>query len=74
MLYTKHNYNTNRIWNSDGIQTRRQNGAKVLAKQGSQQVYNTIPKSKEWLIINYVVKASGGVNTNILHIQGGKIA
>jgi hypothetical protein len=29
-----------------------------LAKQGSQQVYIIIPKSKKWLIINYVVNAT----------------
>jgi hypothetical protein len=33
----------------------------VLAKRGSQQVYNTIPKSREWMIINYIVNAVGGV-------------
>jgi hypothetical protein len=31
-----------------------------LARRGSHHVYNTIPKSKEWLIINYVVNAIRG--------------
>jgi hypothetical protein len=73
MLYTKHNYNTNYIWNFNGIQARRQNGAKVLAKQRSQQVYNTIPKSKEWLIINDVVKASGGFIPTFYIFKGEKL-
>jgi hypothetical protein len=30
-------------------------GARVLAKKGSQHVYNTTLRSKEWLIINCVV-------------------
>jgi hypothetical protein len=29
--------------------------AHVLIKQGSQEVYNMIPKSKEQLIMNYVI-------------------
>jgi hypothetical protein len=37
------------------------NQAKVLAKRGFYQVYNTIPKFKEWLTINYVVNVEGGL-------------
>jgi hypothetical protein len=40
------------------IQVRRQLKARVLAKQGSQHMHNTIPKSKEWLIVNCVVNAT----------------
>jgi hypothetical protein len=49
LLYNKHNYDVNHIWNSDeiGIQAGKQARAKILAKHGSQQVYITIPKSKE---------------------------
>jgi hypothetical protein len=48
------------IWNFNeiGMQARRQLGARVLAKRGSHQVYNTIPKSKEWLTIDCVVNAT----------------
>jgi hypothetical protein len=38
---------------------RRQSKARVLAKQGSHQMYNTIHKSKEWLIINCVINVFG---------------
>jgi hypothetical protein len=33
----------------------------MLAKRGSQQVYNTIPKSREWMIINNVINVVGGI-------------
>jgi hypothetical protein len=33
----------------------------VLTKRGSQQVYSTILKSKEWMIINCVINVVGGV-------------
>jgi len=32
----------------------------MLVKIGSQQVYNTIPKSKEWLIFNYAINDAWG--------------
>jgi hypothetical protein len=48
------------MWNSNEtcIQINEQLGAKVLTKQRSHQIYNTIPKSKEWLTINYVVNVT----------------
>ncbi len=60
-FYNKHNYVVDYIWNFDEtcIQIRRQSKARVPAKRGSHQVYNTIPKSKEWLIVNYVVNVVG---------------
>ncbi len=33
--------------------------AKVLAKQNSQQVYNIIPKFREWSIVNCIVNIVG---------------
>jgi len=45
----------------------------MLTKQGSQQVYNTIPKSKEWLIVNYVMKASGGFIPTFYIFGGEKL-
>jgi heme/copper-type cytochrome/quinol oxidase subunit 2 len=49
------------IWNLNeiGLQTGRQVRIKVLAKRGAQIVYNTIPKSQEWLMVNYVVNVIG---------------
>lgn len=32
----------------------------MLAKKGSQQVYNTIPNFKEWLITDYPINVMGG--------------
>jgi hypothetical protein len=45
-------------FNEIGIQANKQ-GARVLIKHGSLQVYNTIPKFREWLIVNCIVNASG---------------
>jgi hypothetical protein len=42
------------------IQAWHQSRAKVLTRRGSHYVYNIIPKSKEWLTINYVENAIGG--------------
>ncbi len=59
-LYRQHKYPPNHIWNSNeiSIQARWQFGAQVLAKQGSWEVYNTIPMSWKWLTINYVVNVA----------------
>ncbi len=53
LLYNKHNYHVDHIWNNDEtrIQVGKQAKAKVLTKHGSQQVYKTIPKSRElWIV------------------------
>ncbi len=39
----------------------RQKGAGVLAKRGSRIVYNTIPKSQKWLMINCAINVDGSV-------------
>jgi hypothetical protein len=44
-----------------------------LARRGSHKVYNTIPKSKEWLIINYVVNAIGGSLPRFYIFRGYRI-
>jgi hypothetical protein len=36
----------------------QQSSARVLARRGSRNVYNTIPKSQKWLTINCVVNAT----------------
>ncbi len=48
------------LWWDSKIQAGRQSRAKVIAKKGSHQVYNTIPKFKEWLTINCEVNVVGG--------------
>jgi hypothetical protein len=45
----------------------------MLAKRESQQVYNTIPKSREWMTIIYVVNATGGILLNFCIFKGEKI-
>jgi hypothetical protein len=40
------------------VQIGQQFGVRVLATQGSRDVYNTILNSKEWLIVNCVVNAT----------------
>ncbi len=53
-------YQLNHIWNLDEtcVQVGQQFGARVLANQASQDVYSTIPKSQEWLVVNCVVNAT----------------
>lgn len=45
------------MWNLNeiDIQFGKQSNAKVLVKKGSNAIYNTIPKSREWLTINYAI-------------------
>jgi hypothetical protein len=45
----------------------------MLAKRGSQQVYNTIPKSKEWMIINCVVNATRNILLSFYIFKGERI-
>jgi hypothetical protein len=59
-LYKGNNYLINHIWNSDEtrIQGGEKIGASMLTKCGSQQVYITIPISKEWFTMNYAINAA----------------
>jgi len=43
-----------------------------LAKRNSQQVYNTIPKSREWLIINCVINAIRSILLGFYIFKGKK--
>jgi hypothetical protein len=74
-LYSKHNYLPDHIWNCDetSIQLGRQSSAQVLAKRRSQQVYSTISKSREWMIINYAINAVGGILLGFYIFQGERI-
>ncbi len=44
-----------------------------FGKCGSQHVYNTIPKSREWLTINYVVNVVGTTLPRFYIFRGEKI-
>jgi hypothetical protein len=61
-LYNQHQYPFDHIWNNDeiGVHESKQVGAWVLSKRGSNEVYNTIPKSQEWLIINCIINVAHG--------------
>jgi len=74
-LYIQHYYSPNHIWNFDEIeiQVGRQSRARVLTKKGSHQVYNTIPKSKEWLTINCAMNAIEGLILRFYIFQGERI-
>ncbi len=74
-LYNKHNYFPNHIWNCDEtrIQASRQSNIGVLAKKGSQQVYNIIPKSKEWMIVNCAVNTTRSVFPSFYIFKGERI-
>ncbi len=63
------------IWNCDEtrIQAGRQSGVKIIAKKKSHQVYNTIPKSKEWLTIKCVVNVIRGSIPWFYIFQGERI-
>jgi hypothetical protein len=74
-LYIQHKYSENHIWNSNEtrIHIRHQSKARVLAKKGSHQGYNTIPKSKEWIIINYAVNVTKGSLLRFYIFKGERI-
>jgi hypothetical protein len=59
-MYTHHKYALDHIWNSNEtiIQVGCQSSARVLARRGSWNVYNTILKSWEWLIVNCVINVA----------------
>jgi len=46
---------------------------KGFGKCGSQHVYNTTPKSKKWLTINYVVNVVGTTLPRFYIFRGEKI-
>jgi hypothetical protein len=48
----------------------QQSRVRALTKKGSQQIYNTIPKCKEWLIVNYVVNATKGFLPRVFIFKG----
>jgi hypothetical protein len=44
----------------------------VLAKRNLQKVYNTIPKSREWLIVSCVINAIGSILLGFYIFKGKK--
>jgi hypothetical protein len=48
-LYNQHNYNYDHIWNYDEttIQVGKQSKTRILARKGSNAIYNTIPKCQD---------------------------
>jgi hypothetical protein len=44
----------------------------VLAKRNSQQVYNTIPKSRKWLIVSHVINVVGSILLGFYIFKGKK--
>jgi hypothetical protein len=40
------------------LSNKQQFGAQVLARRGSYDAYNTIPKFQKWLTMNYVVNVA----------------
>jgi hypothetical protein len=47
--------------------------ARVLAKHGSHQIYNTIPKSKEWFTINFAINVMGGFSLTFYISKGERL-
>ncbi len=50
-----------------------QSRTKTMARKKSNVVYNTIPRSWEWLIINCVVKVIRGVLLGLKKFKGEKL-
>jgi len=44
-----------------------------MAKQGSQDVYITIPNSWEWLIVNYVINVVGAALITFYIFKGSRM-
>jgi len=59
--YDKHSYGADHIWNCEetGLQAGRNCGMRVIAKRGSRNVPNILPKSREWITILCCVNAIG---------------
>jgi hypothetical protein len=51
----------------------QQSRVRVLTKKCSQQIYNTIPKCKEWLIVNYVVNVTKGFLLRVFIFKGERL-
>jgi hypothetical protein len=63
------------VWKLDEtwIQVSKQFGTRILARKRSNAVYSTIPKSQEWLTINYVVNVIGGVLLGLYIFRGERL-
>ncbi len=74
-LYNQHKYSFDHIWNCDEtrIQACKQFGIRVLARRGFNAIYNTIPKSQEWLIVNYTINATKGVLLSFYIFKGERL-
>jgi hypothetical protein len=68
-LYNQHKYN----FDETRIQAIRPSRVKVLARRRSNVVYNTIPKSQEWLIVNYAINVAEGVILGFYIFEGEKL-
>lgn len=62
-LYNLLNYEPNHILNLEKFRIRvgKQVKTRVLTIRGSHMVYNNIPKSQEWLIVNCEIKATWSI-------------
>lgn len=74
-LFTRHKYQLDHIWNLNdtSVKVGWQFGVKVLAKWSSWDVYNIVPKSQEWLIVNCVVNASGAAFPTFYIFKGSRM-
>ena len=59
IVYKKHSYNPNHIWNFEitGLQVGRNYGMCVISKKGSKNVPKNILNSREWITIMCCVNA-----------------
>lgn len=63
-LYAHHNYLPDHIWNSNeiGIQVGKQFGVRILARGGSHEVYNTIPRFQEWMTMDCAMNTTFSIS------------
>lgn len=75
LLYSRKNNLANHIWNSDeiGIQVGKLARARMWTNYDSQKFYNTIPKSKQCLIVNCVINALGKFLLTFYIFKGEKL-
>jgi hypothetical protein len=55
------------------IQAKKQLGVQVLVKRDSNHIYNIIPKSWEWLIMNYVMNVVDEVLPRFYIFKGERL-
>lgn len=75
-LYKSHDYELSHIWNCDelGVQARRGEQGKILAKKGFHNVHTITPKEQEWFTIFTCINAKGASIPNFYIFKGKRMS